>query len=50
MNMPVSFFFEKHKIFLYKEDFKKFIRCLENVMDCVVNENFKQDEFHIIKE
>ena len=28
-----GFFYEKHKIFLYKEDFVKFIDALQNAMD-----------------
>ncbi len=30
-----NFFFEKHKIFLYKEDFEKFVEGLNNVIDYI---------------
>ena len=33
-----SFVFEKHKIFLYKEDFGKFIDALQDAVDHVKNE------------
>ena len=37
-----TFSFEKHKIFLYREDFENFIEGLKNVMD-FVNSNKKDD-------
>jgi hypothetical protein len=33
-----SFHYEKHKIFLYKEDFQKFTECLQGIID-FINEN-----------
>jgi hypothetical protein len=38
-----KFFFEKHKIFLYKEDFEKFSEGLAEVVDYIVN-NQEQEE------
>lgn len=34
-DMEGSFDFEKHKIFLYKEDYDKFARMLENMIDYI---------------
>jgi len=34
-NKDGRFFYEKHKIFLYKEDFEKFIEGLEDVVDYI---------------
>jgi len=33
-----NFHYEKHKIFLYKEDFEKFTECLQEIID-FINEN-----------
>ncbi len=33
-----NFYFEKHKIFLYKEDFEKFAECLQEIIG-YINEN-----------
>jgi len=33
-----NFHYEKHKIFLYKEDFEKFAECLQNIIE-YINEN-----------
>jgi len=33
-----DFHYEKHKIFLYKEDFQKFTECLQGIID-FINEN-----------
>ena len=33
-----SFHYEKHKIFLYKEDFEKFTECLQGIIE-YINEN-----------
>lgn len=33
-----NFHYEKHKIFLYKEDFEKFTECLQGIID-YINEN-----------
>jgi hypothetical protein len=33
-----NFHYEKHKIFLYKEDFEKFIGCLQEIID-YINDN-----------
>jgi hypothetical protein len=33
-----NFHYEKHKIFLYKEDFQKFTECLQGIID-FINEN-----------
>jgi hypothetical protein len=38
-----NFHYEKHKIFLYKEDFQKFTECLQEIID-FINEN-KLEEF-----
>jgi hypothetical protein len=38
-----TFHYEKHKIFLYKEDFEKFSECLQEIID-FINEN-KLEEF-----
>lgn len=40
-----GFFYEKHKIFLYKEDFVKFIDALQNIKEYMQNEldaNFEE--------
>ena len=34
-----KFFYEKHKLFLYKEDFDKFADCLEEVIEYIRQEN-----------
>ncbi|MFC2138539.1 DUF3276 family protein [Bacteroidota bacterium] len=34
-NKDGRYFFEKHKIFLYKEDFDKFVEGLETVIDFI---------------
>jgi len=33
-----NFHYEKHKIFLYKEDFEKFTECLQDIID-YINQN-----------
>lgn len=40
-----SFVFEKHKIFLYKEDFGKFIEALQDAVDHVKNELLPDFDF-----
>lgn len=40
-----SFFYEKHKIFLYKEDFAKFVDALQNTVDHVKNELMADFDF-----
>lgn len=40
-----SFVFEKHKIFLYKEDFGKFIEALQDSVDHVKNELLPDFDF-----
>lgn len=40
-----NFVFEKHKIFLYKEDFGKFIEALQNVVDHVKNDLMPEVDF-----
>ncbi len=40
-----SFVFEKHKIFLYKEDFGKFIDALQDAVDHVKNELMSDFDF-----
>jgi len=32
-----SFHYEKHKIFLYREDFEKFTECLQEIVDYINN-------------
>lgn len=32
-----SFHYEKHKIFLYREDFEKFTECLQEIVDFINN-------------
>ncbi len=39
-----KFFYEKHKIFLYREDFEKFKRGLEEVIEYVDNEEISELE------
>lgn len=39
------FFFEKHKIFLYKEDFAKFIEALQEAVDHVKNDLMSDFDF-----
>jgi hypothetical protein len=40
-----TFVFEKHKIFLYKEDFGKFIEALQNAVDHVKNDLMPEVDF-----
>lgn len=40
-----SFFYEKHKIFLYKEDFNKFMAALNSTVDHVKNELMPEVDF-----
>lgn len=40
-----GFFYEKHKIFLYKEDFAKFISALEETIDFVKTELMPEVDF-----
>lgn len=47
-----SFSFEKHKIFLYKEDFKKFTEGLESVVDFIRKNKpdfFENEESEVIE-
>jgi hypothetical protein len=37
------FYFEKHKIFLYKEDFEKFTEGLSDVLDFIKTVNFSKE-------
>jgi len=43
-NKDGRYFFEKHKIFLYKEDFDKFVEGLESVIDFIKNSNVQPIE------
>ena len=40
-----NFFYEKHKIFLYKEDFEKFKNALSGVIDFIENGIVPEDNF-----
>jgi hypothetical protein len=40
-----SFYFEKHKIFLYKEDFGKFLEALQESVDHVKNDLMPEVDF-----
>lgn len=40
-----GFFYEKHKIFLYKEDFNKFVDALNSTVDHVKNELMPEIDF-----
>lgn len=40
-----GFTYEKHKIFLYKEDFKKFVEALNNTVNHVKNELMPEVDF-----
>lgn len=40
-----GFVYEKHKIFLYKEDFNKFVEALNNTVDHVKNELLPDVDF-----
>lgn len=40
-----GFFYEKHKIFLYKEDFGKFLAALQETVDHVKNELLPEVDF-----
>jgi len=40
-----GFFYEKHKIFLYKEDFNKFVKALNESVDHVKNELLPEVDF-----
>ena len=40
-----TFVFEKHKIFLYKEDFGKFIEALQDAVDHVKNDLMPEVDF-----
>ena len=40
-----SFYYEKHKIFLYKEDFNKFLEALQEAVDHVKNDLMPDFDF-----
>ncbi len=40
-----GYFYEKHKIFLYKEDFNKFVEALNQTVDHVKNELMPEVDF-----
>lgn len=40
-----GYFYEKHKIFLYKEDFDKFIEAMQETIDHVKNELMPEVDF-----
>ena len=40
-----GFYYEKHKIFLYKEDFNKFVEALNTTVDHVKNELMPEVDF-----
>lgn len=40
-----GYFYEKHKIFLYKEDFKKFVDALQQTVDHVKNDLLPDVDF-----
>ena len=40
-----GFFYEKHKLFLYKEDFNKFVAALNSTVDHVKNELMPEIDF-----
>ena len=40
-----NFYYEKHKIFLYKEDFEKFKNALSGVIDFIENGTVPEDNF-----
>ncbi|WP_035806334.1 DUF3276 family protein [Lunatimonas lonarensis] len=40
-----NYFYEKHKIFLYKEDFQKFIEALQRTVDHVKNDLMPEVDF-----
>ena len=42
-------FYEKHKIFLYKEDFEKFTEGLKDVVDYINNGKIKKQEKEVAK-
>lgn len=41
-NEQGKFFYEKHKVFLYKEDFDKFMDGLSEVIECIRTGNFPE--------
>ncbi len=45
-----GYFYEKHKIFLYKEDFAKFIAALEDTVDYVKTELMPEVDFNQFNE
>jgi len=45
-----KFFFEKHKIFLYKEDFEKFAEGLNEVVDYIKTNNGEAKEYQAPKQ
>lgn len=42
--------YEKHKIFLYKEDFGKFVTALHDVLQHIVDQRLPEYEFHNLPE
>jgi hypothetical protein len=40
-----EYFYEKHKIFLYKEDFEKFVKALRQAVDHVKNDLLPEVDF-----
>lgn len=45
-----GFFYEKHKIFLYKEDFAKFVAALEDTVEYVKTELMPEVDFNQFNE
>ena len=45
-----GYFYEKHKIFLYKEDFNKFVEALNQTIDHVKNELMPDVDFSKFEE
>ena len=47
--MVCKFSFEKHKIFLYKEDFEKFMEGMQDVISYIKNSNLKKSAEDVVE-
>ena len=47
--MVLQISFEKHKIFLYKEDFEKFMEGMQDVISYIKNSNLKKSMEDVVE-
>ena len=49
LRMVLQISFEKHKIFLYKEDFEKFMEGMQDVISYIKNSNLKKSAEDVVE-